>query len=177
MTPPGTVAYLMGVSGCGKSTIGQRLASRLDWVYVEGDLIHPPANVAKMAAEHPLDDADRLPWLDAVRDRCSALAADGRSVIAACSALTPSYRRRLVEGLTAPAVFVYLEVTPDVAAARMTEREHFFPPALLASQFDTLQEPTPDEFANDPRTDLIVLDASLSVAELVEQASHRLRSA
>jgi gluconokinase len=135
---------VMGVTGSGKSTVGAALAARLGWSFVDGDDHHSAANIAKMRRGVPLDDADRAPWLATL----NALVADdvrrGRDVVLACSALTRAYRRRLAEGVSLR--FVYLRVPPDVLAARLRERAgHFMPPALLASQLATLEEPTGDE--------------------------------
>ncbi len=128
---------VMGVSGCGKSSVGERLAEALGLPYVEGDALHPAANVAKMAQGLPLTDADRWPWLDAVG---AALAQGG---VVSCSALKVAYRdhlRRLAGGRLA---FVYLHGSQSVLEARMTTRAgHFMPVSLLASQLATLEVPT-----------------------------------
>ncbi len=143
MTRP--VLVVMGVSGSGKSTVAIPLAKRLGWPFEEGDDLHPAANVAKMKAGIPLDDADRAPWLTAVAAWIAArLSADSGGVVT-CSALKRSYRDRLREagkGVT----FVYLEGSKAVIGERVAQRQgHFMPPALLDSQFATLEEPTPEE--------------------------------
>lgn len=152
---------VMGVSGTGKSTVGAALADALGVPFVEGDDLHPAANVAKMAAGIPLTDADRAPWLDAVA------AALDRPVVVACSALKRRYRDRLREAAPGLAL-VYLHGTAELLAARMEGREgHFMPTALLQSQLDTLEEPAPDE-------DAIPVDVALRPDEIVELVVGRL---
>ena len=139
------VLVLMGVSGCGKTTIGELLAERLHLPYEEGDALHPPANVAKMAAGHPLDDADRAPWLAKVADWVDARLDAGESGVITCSALKRSYRA-LIARRGAGVEFVYLHGSRELIASRLAGRHgHFMPPALLDSQFATLEEPGADE--------------------------------
>ena len=141
------ILVLMGVSGCGKTTIGAALAQRLGWEFLEGDALHPPANVAKMAAGTPLGDADRWPWLNAIAARIDAWRAAGASGVVACSALKRVYRDILI-GPRADGRLVYLSGSQDMIAARLAERRgHFMPPGLLDSQFRTLEEPGDDENA------------------------------
>jgi gluconokinase len=136
---------VMGVSGCGKTTVGRVLAQRLGWPYVDGDDLHPAANVAKMAAGHPLTDADRWPWLRAIRHQLDEWAAAGIDGVLACSALRRAYRDVLRDG-PGELRFAFLDVDPDVLAARLAHRAgHFMPSALLASQLATLEPPTDDE--------------------------------
>jgi len=141
------VLLLMGVSGCGKTTIGAALARRLGWDFLEGDALHPPANVAKMAAGTPLEDDDRWPWLRAIAARIDAWRAAGTSGVVACSALKRIYRDVLI-GAREDVRLVYLRGDKDVIAGRlMARRGHFMPPGLLDSQFRTLEEPGEDERA------------------------------
>lgn len=136
---------VMGVSGTGKSTVGRLLADDLGWAFLEGDDVHPAANVAKMRAGIPLTDADRAPWLAAIRDELSANADEGRSTVVTCSALRRAYRDVLREA-RGRVRFVHLEVPPDELARRMAQREgHFMPASLLASQLATLEPLGPDE--------------------------------
>jgi gluconokinase len=130
----------MGVSGVGKTTIGQALALELHWQFADADDFHPAANVAKMRAGIPLDDADRAPWLATLHDAIVGWLATGQSVVLACSALKESYRRQL---LASPDVrLVFLHASFDVIAERMAERQgHYMNPQLLRSQFDTLEAP------------------------------------
>lgn len=141
---PPDVVVVMGVSGAGKSTVGRRLAERLGAEFVEGDDLHPPANVAKMAAGEPLDDADRWPWLDAVGTAVADRHRRGRPVVASCSALRRRYRDRLRDH--APVRFVLLEVDPAELDRRTRDREHrFMPSSLLASQLAALERVGVDE--------------------------------
>ena len=136
---------VMGVSGSGKSTIAERLAARLGWRYEDGDRFHPPANVAKMSAGHPLTDEDRWPWLQAIADEIDRLSETGQRAVVACSALKRVYRDILVHGRDDIRI-VFLNGTQDLIADRLTARKgHFMPPGLLASQFKTLEPPPPDE--------------------------------
>ena len=132
------IVVLMGVSGAGKTTIGERLAQRLGWPLIEGDDYHPAANVAKMAAGIPLEDEDRWPWLDALNRR---IRGEGNAVVT-CSALKESYRQRLLAGV-ADARLVYLHAPKAVIAARVVARKHrYMPASLLDSQFATLEPPS-----------------------------------
>ncbi|HJW69691.1 MAG TPA: gluconokinase [Candidatus Binatia bacterium] len=135
------IVVLMGVEGSGKTTLGRLLASQLGWTFVEGDEFHPPTNVEKMHRGEPLTDADRAPWLRALRTRIDELVAAGRSAAVACSALKQSYRDVLASGRP-EVVFVYLTAAPAVLRDRLRRRRgHFMPPGLLASQLATLEEP------------------------------------
>ena len=142
---PPVVLVLMGVSGCGKTTVAQILAERLHWPFEEGDALHPPANVAKMAAGHPLDDADRAPWLARVADWVDARLDAGECGVITCSALKRAYRE-LIDRRGARVEFVYLHGSRELIASRLSGRHgHFMPSTLLDSQFATLEEPGPDE--------------------------------
>jgi gluconokinase len=153
------VAILMGVAGSGKTTIGRLLATALGGSFYDGDDFHPPANVAKMAAGHPLDDADRAPWLAALRmliDRCLR---EGETAVIACSALKASYRT-LLRPDPAQVRLIYLRGTPELLAERLDHRrDHFLPPTLLASQLATLEIPT----------DALTVDIGPAPAEIVAQ--------
>ncbi len=131
----------MGVSGCGKSLIGQTLATAMGLRFIDGDSLHPPANIAKMRRGEPLTDADRAPWLDSVGD---TVRADG--TVVACSALKRAYRDQIRARAGAPVTFLYLRGQRATLLARMSTRPgHFMPPALLDSQLATLEPPAPDE--------------------------------
>jgi len=159
---------VMGVSGSGKSTIADRLAVRLGWRYEDGDTFHPPANVAKMSAGHPLTDEDRWPWLQAIADEIDRLSATGQRAVIACSALKRAYRNILVHGRDDIRI-VFLDGTQDLIAERLAARKgHFMPPGLLASQFRTLEPPQPDE-----RPITVSIDAS--VEAIVDDIVHQLK--
>jgi carbohydrate kinase (thermoresistant glucokinase family) len=139
------ILVVMGVSGSGKTTIGERLAARLGWPYQEGDALHPPANVAKMHSGTPLDDADRWPWLQTIAARIDEWRARGSPGVVTCSALKRRYRDVLI-GDRPDVRLVYLKGSKDEIGSRLTGRQgHFMPAKLLQSQFDALEEPGPDE--------------------------------
>lgn len=143
MTLPAALRIvIMGVSGCGKSSVGEALAQRLGLPYHDGDDLHPPANVAKMAAGIALTDADRWPWLDLVAQKLR----DAAPMIIGCSALRRAYRDRIRQGAGGPVQFIHLAGSQDLIAARMALRKgHYMPPSLLESQFAALEPPGPDE--------------------------------
>jgi len=139
---------IMGVSGSGKSLIGATLARALDLEFVEGDDLHPPHNVKRMAAGIPLTDDDRRGWLTAIAARLREAKRGGVGLVAACSALKRSYRDLLRSVGAADARFVYLAGSRPLLAERMAQRRgHFMPPSLLDSQLATLEEPSPEERA------------------------------
>jgi gluconokinase len=138
---------VMGVSGSGKSTIGERLAERLAWSYEDGDKFHPTSNVAKMSAGQPLTDMDRWPWLMAIADEIDRVCVAGKHAVIACSALKRAYRNVLVHGRKDVRI-IFLNGTEAMIASRLTQRKgHFMPPGLLESQFETLEPPDADENA------------------------------
>ncbi|MEU6081134.1 gluconokinase [Streptomyces sp. NPDC047108] len=137
------LVVVMGVSGSGKTTIGERLAGELGVPYAEADDFHPPENVAKMADGEPLDDADRVPWLDGIGDWLAHHATTGGVV--SCSALKRSYRDRLAEAAPS-AYFVHLSGSFELIAHRLADRkDHFMPPRLLRTQFADLEPLGEDE--------------------------------
>jgi gluconokinase len=137
------VLLLMGVSGSGKTTVGALLAGKLGWPYADADAFHSAANVAKMAAGHPLTDEDRWPWLQAIRAWIDGHLVRGERGVVTCSALKRAYR----DVLRGPGVqLVFLHGARELIAGRMAARHgHFFKPAMLDSQFGDLEEPAPDE--------------------------------
>jgi gluconokinase len=138
MSERGQGVVVMGVSGAGKTTVGQALARRLGWRFIEGDTLHPEANREKLARGEPLTDADRAPWLERVRDAIHSALAQGENVVCACSALKGAYRQVLGEGLR----FVLLEGSPKLLRERLAQRKgHFANPSLLSSQLATLEPP------------------------------------
>ncbi|MCX5496394.1 gluconokinase [Kaistia dalseonensis] len=137
---------VMGVSGSGKSTAGAALADRFDTDFIEGDQLHPAANVAKMAAGTPLDDNDRLPWLKAIGRRMAEADDAAKGIVVACSSLKRSYRDILRAATRRPVIFIFLDGSHALLKERMlTRTSHFMPPSLLDSQLATLERPTEDE--------------------------------
>jgi gluconokinase len=158
-----TIVIIMGVSGSGKTTVAAGLARGEGWTLLEGDSFHPAANIAKMEAGTPLTDEDRWPWLRAIAAREDELRAAGQSAVVACSALKRSYRDILI-GERPDTVLMYLRGSKALIAERMKARKHhFMPPALLDSQFATLEEPGPDEHP-------IVVDIGPPVEVMVQNA-------
>jgi gluconokinase len=157
---------IMGVSACGKSTLGRALAEALGWQFVEGDTLHPAANVAKMRAGVSLDDRDREPFLEGVAD--AIVAAEGRGVVVSCSALKRRYRD-LIRSRAGAATFVLLALERAALVARLRQRpKHFMPAALLDSQLATLEPPAGDE-------DAIVVDGAATTADQVAKVLAALR--
>jgi gluconokinase len=135
----------MGVSGVGKSTVAKGLSTLMRWPFAEGDAFHPEANLAKMTSGQPLTDEDRWPWLRSIGDWMSEEIAAGRSGVVTCSALRRAYRDLLREGRP-EVVFCHLAAGEDLVANRIGARQdHFMPPSLLHSQYDTLEPLEPDE--------------------------------
>ncbi len=143
--PP--ILAIMGVSGAGKTTIAQELVARLGWAFEEGDALHPETNIAKMHAGIPLTGEDRLPWLARIAAWIDSQRAKKQPGIITCSALKRSYRQIII-GDRPEVRLVYLRGSRDLIAGRLASRAgHFFPPSLLQSQLDTLEEPDPSEDA------------------------------
>jgi len=150
------IVLVMGVTGSGKTTVGQALADALGWQFHDGDDFHPEANVAKMAAGQPLTDDDRWPWLDRIADEMRRTLARGENAVFACSALKEVYRRRLQSA--GDVRVVYLNGDAVTIADRLAERSHrYMPASLLPSQFATLEEPV----------DALVVDIRDPVSEQV----------
>lgn len=139
---------IMGVSGSGKSLIGAQLARALGIAFVEGDALHPPENVRRMAAGIPLTDEDRHDWLHAIAARLHEAKRAGIGLVVSCSALKRRYRDLLRSVGAADVRFVYLAGGRELLAERLANRRgHFMPPSLLESQLAVLEEPSPDEHA------------------------------
>ena len=137
------VVVLMGVAGSGKTTIGRLLAEELGWKFYDADDFHPPANVEKMASGCPLEDADRLPWLEALRDLIRGCLERGEGAVVACSALKESYREYLLVGEGVR--LAYLKGDHELILERLGKRRgHFMKPKMLDSQFAALEEPEPE---------------------------------
>ncbi len=155
------IVVVMGVSGSGKSTVGQPLAERLGFPFFDADEFHPPENVAKMASGEPLTDADRWPWLALLNDRLK----QEKNAVLACSALKQSYRDALANGL-ADCRFVHLRGSLELIRARLAQRKHrYMPASLLESQFAALEPPA----------GAIVIDIGQAPARCVDQIAARLR--
>jgi gluconokinase len=157
------IVVVMGVAGCGKTVVGEALAARLGWHMIEGDRLHPPANVERMSAGLALTDQHRWGWLDAIGAEIAAAERDGAGAIAACSALKRKYRDRL-RGFVRPILFIHLAVDKATASQRVASRQgHFMPASLVDSQFADLEPPGAGEAA-------ITLDAGQPVADIVARA-------
>ena len=135
---------VMGVSGSGKSSIGEAVGAALDIEYLDGDRYHPQANIDKMSTGEPLDDDDRAGWLTILTDLIADYRQRGESLLLGCSALKRDYRDQLRLG-DPDLIFLYLDGGFDVILGRMRQREHFFSADMLQSQFETLEPPTDDE--------------------------------
>ncbi len=150
-----TVVVVMGVSGCGKTTIGQGLAEYLDCPFYDGDNFHPPENIAKMSSGTPLNDDDREPWLRRLHSMITDHLARDETAVIACSALKKKYRN-LLRGNIKGVLFIYLKGNFDLIWQRMTARQgHYMRAEMLQSQFAALEEPDNDEgFAIDIACDI-----------------------
>jgi carbohydrate kinase (thermoresistant glucokinase family) len=166
------VLVLMGVSGSGKSTVALELQRVLGWKFQEGDDLHPPANVAKMRAGRPLDDADRLPWLRAVALWIDERLAAHEPGIITCSNLKRTYREITIGGRQGVRL-IYLKGDERVIHGRIAQRHHsYMPPSLLRSQMETLEEPGPDEH---PLVVTVHGDVAETVSEILLGLSHAAR--
>jgi gluconokinase len=163
--PAPIAVVVMGVSGCGKSSVGQALARRLHAGFVDADDFHPPANVEKMRRGVPLDDDDRAPWLATLNEVMRGHIGRGESVVLACSALRARYRGALARDL--PGLrFVHLSGSYELIETRLAQRTHrYMPPSLLRSQFDALEPPT----------DAVVVDIAGDVESVAAAADDALR--
>ncbi|MEX3934142.1 gluconokinase [Paraburkholderia phymatum] len=154
---------VMGVAGCGKSSVAQALAARLGGVLIEGDAFHPQANVDKMKRGIPLTDEDRAGWLDRLAEELERVASRGERAVLACSALKERYRNRL-RNATSSLGFVFLDLPQREALRRVAQRDsHFMPASLVESQFATLERPVAE-----PLT--LTLDGTRSLPSLVTEA-------
>jgi gluconokinase len=150
---------VMGVSGCGKTKVGEALAKELGWDFYDADDFHPPENVVKMASGTPLNDSDRAPWLATLHDLISSSRTADHPGVLACSALKERYRRQLMDG-NEDVQLVYLKGSYELIWSRMEKRtDHYMKPHMLKSQFEALEEPT----------NALDVDISMSVGEVVEK--------
>jgi gluconokinase len=151
------ICILMGVSGSGKSTIGQLLSQKLGWPFYDGDDFHPPENIEKMRHGIPLTDSDRQPWLAALRD----IMEQNQDVIIACSSLKETYRDYLQDGHP-DLIWIYLKGSYEEILQRMQHRQHFMKPEMLRSQFTTLEEPQ----------NAVIIDISLPPERIIDRIVH-----
>lgn len=155
---------IIGVSGSGKTSVGQALASELGWEFFDADDFHPPENLVKMKSGQPLNDADRAPWLDSLHALISTTTKPGKHGVLACSALKEYYRRQLLQETDGVRI-IYLKGDYSTIWPRMAARHgHFMKPEMLQSQFDTLEEPA----------DALVMDVSLSLEVIVQKVLENL---
>jgi gluconokinase len=161
------IVVLMGVSGCGKTTVGRRLSSRLGWRFIDADDFHPASNVQKMRSGVPLTDDDRWPWLDRLNGLLKDEQTAGHDAIIGCSALKARYRDRLSADLS-EVRWVHLKGAFELIESRLkARREHYMPPSLLASQFAALEPPG----------DALDLDVNADPETIVTQLVEQLRLA
>lgn len=152
------IVVVMGVTGCGKSTVGAALGERLGWPFLDADDFHPPANVEKMRAGAPLVDEDRWPWLDRLARELASIERAGGHAVLACSALRNAYRDRLA--VAGDVRFVHLAGSQALIGERLAQRSHrYMPASLLASQFATLEAPK----------DAVVVDIDAPVGTLIDR--------
>ncbi|MDC7233186.1 MAG: gluconokinase [Spirochaetales bacterium] len=160
------IAVIMGVSGCGKTTLGERCAGALGIKYYEADGFHPEVNIQKMSSGIPLNDEDRWPWLQLIRDEIISCQSQGRSAVFSCSALKESYRRFLSENLAEEIIWVYLKGSFDTIFSRLEARQgHYQKADMLKSQFADLEEP---DYG-------IIIDIDTPLEEKVKNLSQELR--
>ncbi|APO73627.1 gluconokinase 1 [Rhizobium etli 8C-3] len=159
---------VMGVSGSGKSSIGEKLAEALNLRFIEGDQFHPASNVEKMSKGIPLTDADRIPWLDLIGKAMKAALAEGEGIIVSCSALKRIYREQLRAATGGNLFFVYLQGSKELLSERMGHRTgHFMPASLLESQLGTLEVPTGEP-------GVVTVDIDDTVEGIAEEARKKL---
>lgn len=152
----------MGVAGSGKTTISQHLAQTLNATFIEADEYHSPANIEKMSKGLPLNDHDRLPWLQSLNTAIKDNESKHQSTIIACSALKQQYRDIITNYLTFPAYFVYLKISPECALQRLSKRTgHYMKPSMATSQFQALEEPT--------KTQAYTINAEQNLQDIIAQ--------
>jgi gluconokinase len=157
---------VMGVSGCGKTTVGRLLAQRLDWPFFDADDLHSAENIEKMRRAIPLTDDDRASWLDTLANLLKTQLAAGQSMVLACSALRQVYREHIRGGQNS-VYFIYLKGNYELILKRLQQRRgHYMPPAMLSSQFATLEEPE----------DALTIEINDSPAQITDQIIHELNN-
>ncbi|MCF3640825.1 gluconokinase [Rhizobium sp. TRM95111] len=160
----------MGVSGCGKTSVAEGLAAALGLEFVEGDRLHPAANVEKMSRGIALTDDDRWPWLDVIGGEIAAGVARGKGIVVSCSALRRTYRDRLRSAAGGPLAFVFLKGSRELLLTRMQARkDHFMPVSLLDSQLATLEDPSGEP-------GVVTVDIAAPIAAIVTAAARGLQA-
>lgn len=163
----GSSVIVMGVCACGKSTIGEQLAKKLGRKFIDGDDLHPRANIQKMSSGQPLNDEDRKPWLERIRDASYSLESKNEHGIIVCSALKKAYRDQIREG-NENVTFLFLDGDKQLILERMSKRQgHFMKENMVNSQFETLERPDAE-----PQTIVVNIDASIE--EIIEEAAQKL---
>lgn len=163
----GSSVIVMGVCACGKSTIGEQLAQKLGRKFIDGDDLHPRANIQKMASGQPLNDDDRKPWLERIRDASYSLESKNEHGIIVCSALKKKYRDQIREG-NENVTFLFLDGNKELIMDRMRQRQgHFMKENMVNSQFETLERP-------DAELQTIVVGIDCSIEEIVDNAAQQL---
>ncbi|WP_286303039.1 gluconokinase [Vibrio apostichopi] len=153
----GSSVIVMGVSACGKSTVGEQLAKKLGRKFIDGDDLHPRANIQKMASGQPLNDDDRIPWLERVSDAAYSLESKNEHGIIVCSALKKKYRDQIRKG-NKNITFLFLDGDIDLILQRMRQRQgHFMKENMIKSQFETLERPD-----NEPDTVVISINGDIN---------------
>ena len=165
------MAYIvMGVTGSGKSLVGEAVAADLGLVFVEGDALHPKANIEKMSVGIPLTDADRFPWLEKIGAEILASLSAGEGIVISSSALKKIYRDRLRDFAKGRLGFIFLKGSEDVLAPRIAARKgHFMPLSLLQSQLTTLEDPSAED-------GVITVDISGTIEEVIAEAIRKVRA-
>jgi len=154
------VLVMMGVSGCGKTTVGKLVAEQLQCEFIEGDEYHSPANIAKMSSGQPLNDEDRYDWMNALNQKISEVLSNGKCGVLACSALKEKHRIRLAENWESQVLYIHIQGTFEQIHERMQAREgHYMKAGMLRSQFEALEPPS----------DVPVYDAELAPEEIAER--------
>ena len=163
------VIIVMGVTGCGKSSLGREIARCLNAPFLEGDEFHPEANIAKMSAGIPLTDDDRIGWLDTLAGEIGQKSQEGASVVTSCSALKKKYRTQLNDVSGHNILYVFMDGPKEVIASRLGQRKgHYMPPSLLDSQLEALEPPGGDER-------VIRVDLRKTIAEMLAEVMDRLQ--
>lgn len=162
--------FILGVSGTGKTTVGQAVSSQIGKPFIEGDEFHPSENVKKMSSGIPLNDDDRFPWLAAIAQSARETAATHGGVVVACSGLKKAYRDILRQQASEEVIMVLLEGEPALLRQRHEGRKgHFMPPSMLDSQLDTLEVPTSDELVLSVHVDASISDIAHQVIEFLNK--------